>query len=152
MIMQQSVMLKEVSYENWRDHLINIVTQKNQLRKPTDMDLGNIYRDRRQDTGDEEPPQAEYSDDWWELEAIRGKWKGGGKGKGCWNCGSQSHYQRDCPEPLVTPKGKGKGSYTKGSSKGKGNYSKGVELLLHLACFANEVLTDEGSVVSICFE
>ena len=42
LIMQQSVMLKDVSYEHWRDHIINVVNQKQQMRKPTDMELGNV--------------------------------------------------------------------------------------------------------------
>ena len=40
--MQQSVMLKDVSYEHWRDHIINVVNQKQQMRKPTDMELGDV--------------------------------------------------------------------------------------------------------------
>ena len=56
MIMQQSVMLKDVSYENWRDHLINVVNQKHQLRQPSDMELGNVHR--------EDSPGQFYDESW----------------------------------------------------------------------------------------
>ena len=115
-IMQQSVMLKEVSYENWRDHLINVVNQKHQMRQPQDMELGNIIRDDEPDNLYDEGWGG--SDDWWDLDAIRGR-KGKGKGKGCWQCGSPDHLRRNCPEI----KGKGKGGPPKGFGKGgKGGY------------------------------
>ena len=113
LIMQQSVMLKDVSYEHWRDHIINVVNQKQQMRKPTDMELGNVDAFGWYGSGFDDP------EDWWEIEAIRGQFKGKGKGKGCWNCGAPDHLQRDCPEPPRKGTGKGKGVYNpKGFGKG----------------------------------
>ena len=40
-----------------------------------------------------------------QLNFVKGGGKRKGKGKGCFNCGENGRYARECPKP---PKGKGK--------------------------------------------
>jgi len=60
--------------------------------------------------------------------AAKGKGKGSPSASGCFNCGSNDHYARECPKP-VADKGKGKGdgkSKGKGKGKGKGDSKRDI--------------------------
>ena len=117
-----------MEYEQTREQIINVATQKANMGRPVPMDLGQMEKGENEKG---ENSQMEWKTDWeneWNTDAVNkggGKgWKGGGKGKGqmkCYACGEFGHLARDCAwdkKKIGGWKRKGKGG--KGEYKGKG--------------------------------
>ncbi len=68
-----------------------------------------------EELAEDEQTEEDAGGPWQYVNALKGNFKG--KGKSCYGCGSRDHLVRDCPA-----KGKGKGSYGKGTFGGKSGF------------------------------
>ena len=68
MIMQHMVAKggEQMDYEQAREQIINLATQKNAMARPTPMDLGKV--DQEPQGGDEQSPQTD--DTWWDMDTV----------------------------------------------------------------------------------
>jgi hypothetical protein len=111
MVLQNSSIMTEISYEGSRDYVLSVANQKMQMIRPTPMDVGAV--DYRSGDGVSEPWSEEEQD----VNAVdRSKVQ-------CFTCKGFGHFSRECPNHTIGGKnGKGGG---KGYNGGGGQFGKG---------------------------